>query len=272
MTLTPSQHQQFIQEGYLIIENAVEPHLLEPLRAAAGRVTEKTRAGAWPHKRGASDDDIWGVSHLMHPDLGEPVFAEYMASEPVLGVASALLGPDLRLSLVNMLVNPSKRDFAISWHRDLLRHELPPAEEEAVLARHQDGVQWNTALYDEACLQSVPGSHRRAATAEERDIQFRRPMDPMPGELTVTLKAGQGVYYNAQLLHRGIYPAGQRRETLHACLHRHPADEVVPLYYHAVRWLETPGFRETLPPRLFPLYDNWLALAQEVRRREEVGE
>lgn len=268
MTLTPAQREQFIQEGYLIIEQAVEPHLLEPLRAAAGRVTDTTRAGQWPHRRSAGDDDIWGVNHLMHPELGEPVFAEYMASEPVLDVAAALLGPSLRLSLVNILVNPAKRDFAIGWHRDLLRQEVPPEEEVAILARHQDGVQWNTALYDEACLRIVPGSHRRPATAEEREVQFRRPMEPMPGELIVELKAGQGVYYNSQLLHRGVYPAGRRRETLHACLHRHPSDELTPLHYHAVRWLETPGFRETLPERLLPLYDNWVAFAEEIRRRE----
>jgi ectoine hydroxylase-related dioxygenase (phytanoyl-CoA dioxygenase family) len=265
--LSKAQVRQFVEEGYVIVDEAVEPRLLEPLRAAAGRVTEKTRSGAWPHRR-AAGDDIWGVSHLMHPDLGEPVFAEYMASEPVLGVASTLLGPALRLSLVNMLVNPATRDFAIGWHRDLIRQELPPEEEAAILARHQDGVQWNTALYDEACLLIVPASHRRAATPAERDVQFRRPMDPMPGEMAVTLKAGQGVYYNSQLLHRGIYPAGQRRETLHACLHRYPSAEIHPLHYKAVQWLETPGFRDTLPARLLPLYDNWLAFAEEVRRQE----
>src|SRR6202011_1578229 len=147
-----------------------------------------------------------------------PIFAEYMASDPVLNVASALLGPELRLSLLHLFVNPSKHDFAIAWHRDLLHEELPPEEEEALLATRQDCLQWNTALYDEACLRIVPGSHRRASTPAEREVWFRSPEERMPGELVVKLKAGQGIYYSEQLLHRGVYPAGERRETLHACL------------------------------------------------------
>jgi ectoine hydroxylase-related dioxygenase (phytanoyl-CoA dioxygenase family) len=272
MILTSAQRKQFVEEGYLVIDQAVEPALMEPLRAAAARVTEKTRSGIWPHKGANGEDDIWGVGHLLHPDLGEPVFAEYLASAPALDVATELLGPALRLSLVNMLVNPAKRDFPSDWHRDQLKQEVPPEEEEAILARLQDGVQWNAALYDEACLLIVPGSHRRAATPEEREIQFRRPLDPMPGEMAVQLAAGQGVYHNAQILHRGRYPVGQRRETLHACLHRYPSDELIPFHYHFVRWMETPGFRATLPERLLPLHDNWLHFAEAVKLQEAAGQ
>src|SRR5947199_10728048 len=113
LRLTRAQHEKFNQDGFIVIDGAVEPHLFDPLREATARVTEKTRCGSWPHKRAASDDEIWGVGHLMHPDLGEPVFAQYMASDPVLDVATDLLGAGLRMSLVNMLVNPTKRDFAI---------------------------------------------------------------------------------------------------------------------------------------------------------------
>jgi len=87
----------------------------------------------------------------------------------------------------------------------------------------------------------------------------------------VQLQAGQGVYYNSQLLHRGVYPAGQRRETLHACLHRYPSDELLPFQYHFVRWMENPSFRGTLPERLLPLYDNWLEFADAVKRQEAAG-
>jgi hypothetical protein len=125
-------------------------------------------------------------------------------------------------------------------------------------------------LYDEACLRIVPGSHRRAATPKERDVQFRRPNDPMPGELAVELKAGQGIYYSEQLLHRGVYPTGTRRETLHSCIHRHPSEDVHRFYYRSVEWLETPGLRDTLPSRLLPLYDNWVAFGREVRQQEAV--
>jgi ectoine hydroxylase-related dioxygenase (phytanoyl-CoA dioxygenase family) len=256
--LTEAQLRQFREDGYVIIDEAVEPSMLEPLRAAAARVTERTRAGEWPHKRKAGEDDIWGVSHLLHPELDEPVFAEYMASAPVLDVAADLLGTDrLRLELVNMLVNPAQREFAIGWHRDLLRREVPAEEEIAILGQLQDGVQWNTALYDEASLLIIPGTHRRCATPEERDAQFRRPMEPVAGQMAVTLKPGQGVYYNSQLIHRGIYPHRQRRETIHACMHVAGSESHRDYYYNSLQWMDTPGFRDRLPARLRPLYDNW---------------
>src|SRR5947209_7346647 len=98
--LSSAQLQQFQDEGYVVVDEAIEPEMLAPLRAATARVTEHTRAGAWPHKRRAGEEDIWGVSHLLHPELAEPIFADYMASPPVLEVAADLLGtPRLRLEL-----------------------------------------------------------------------------------------------------------------------------------------------------------------------------
>lgn len=254
--LTAEQIRQFHTKGYILIEHAVEPSLLEPLRAAADRVTERTRRGDWPHKREAPDGDIWGVQHLLHPDLDEPVFADYMATDPVLEVARDLLG-EVRLGLVNLLVNPARKDYAIEWHRDMIRCELPKDEEERELAKFQETLQWNTALYEDASLVILPGSHRRAATEEEREAQFRRPMDPLPHQVVVHLKAGQGVYYNNQLIHRGIYPCGRKRATLHAALAlAESTDYTVDL--QALPWMAEPRFREGLPRRLHSLYDRWL--------------
>ena len=267
--LTRSPQEQFQREGYVVVDHAVEPGLLEPLREAAGRVIARTRSADWPHRRDVpgSGGDIWGLSHLLHPDLGEPVFAEYMASGPVLDVCRDLLGPDLRLGLVNMLVHPERADYAIGWHRDMLREEMPPDQEAEALGHVHGILQWNTALYDDACLRIVPGSHRRAATPEERAVLYGAPMEAMPGEQTVSLKAGQGVYYNFLLLHRGIYPHGQPRATLHAALTSVDAEPRFRFHYDAVRWMETtPDFRESLPPALHPLYDYWLRFGQECRR------
>ncbi|HET6387324.1 MAG TPA: phytanoyl-CoA dioxygenase family protein [Armatimonadota bacterium] len=261
--LSTSEREQFTEQGYVIVEAAVEPGLMTPLREAAARIADRTRRGDWPHFRAVGDGDVWGVQHLLHPDLGEPVFADYMASNPVLEVACDLLQGDLRLGLVNMLCNPAHRDFAIGWHRDMLPEELAPEEEVKRLAGYEGGVQWNTALYDDSCLLIVPASHRRAATAEEREVQFRRPMDSLTHQMVVNLKAGQGVYYNSQLIHRGIYPSSQPRATLHAALTRADAMQFAN-HYTTVQWMEAPGFRESLPARLLPLYDRWREFGKEL--------
>ncbi|MBI4530360.1 MAG: phytanoyl-CoA dioxygenase family protein [Candidatus Latescibacteria bacterium] len=272
--LTESQIQRFKEQGYLIIDNAIPDGMLEPLREATGRVTEKTRRGEWPYKRDAGDGDIWGVSHLLHLDLCEPVFAEYIASPVVIDVVGDLLkippedrAKKLQLELVNMLVNPAKHDYEIGWHRDLVRADLPPEEEVAELVKLQHGVQWNTALYDEACLHIVQASHLRPKTEEEREIVFSRPKDPMPNQMAVELRAGQGVYYNANLLHRGVYRKDQQRETLHCCMGSVDGALLRPHLHGGLTWMEMPGFRETLPERLIPLYDNFVRMAEEFRKQ-----
>lgn len=268
--LTRTEIRQFQNRGYVILDNAVPDGLLEPLREATDRVTRKAREGAWPHIRRAGEGDIWGVSHLLHPDLAEPVFADYIASPVVIDVVGDLLGipPErrsetLQLELVNMLVNPALADHEIGWHRDLIRQDLEPEEEMAELRKLKHGIQWNTALYDETCLYIVPASHRRPKTPEEREIVFGRPREPMPGQMAVELRAGQGVYYDSNLLHRGVYPKAMRRETLHCCMGSIQGAPLRTYIYTGLAWMDRPGFRDALPCPLHPLYDNFLDKKQK---------
>ncbi len=90
--LTHDQLAHFREQGYLVIGHAVPPDLFESLRQATARVTARTRQGDWPHNRDAGDGDIWGVSHLLHPDLGESIFARYMAAPEVLEVGRSARG------------------------------------------------------------------------------------------------------------------------------------------------------------------------------------
>ena len=91
-------------QGYVLVPDLITPDLLSSLRAACNRVVTKTRAGAWPHRRTVGkqfppfDDtnlDSWGVQHVMHPELGEPVFVRWYTSEGVRATAAALLGCDM---------------------------------------------------------------------------------------------------------------------------------------------------------------------------------
>lgn len=263
--LSDTQKREFRDRGYVIVEG-IAPDLLEPLRDAAGRTVEKARRGDWPHVRATPELDIWGVSSLLNPELDEPVFADYLAAPQVLDVSRALLGDDeLRLGLTNMLINPARNDYAIAWHRDAGDPRSTGPDELAALNEKQFGIQWNAALYEESCLRIVPGSHRRNVTDAERDVLLNHAMDPMPGELRVRLEPGQAVYYNAMLLHKGDYPASQRRQTLHANFVSMAEQVPFKLHYNAVQFMEQPGFADRLPARLRPLHANWLRFAERCK-------
>jgi ectoine hydroxylase-related dioxygenase (phytanoyl-CoA dioxygenase family) len=96
--------------------------------------------------------------------------------------------------LFNILVNPLRKDYDLPWHRDDIKATASPDEELAELAIKHYGIQWNAALYDDACLSAVPGSHKRIRTPQEREANLIG--GPMPGAQILHLKKGQTVFYN----------------------------------------------------------------------------
>ncbi|OMP89155.1 putative nicotinamide N-methyltransferase [Diplodia seriata] len=216
------------RDGFVHIPSLLPPAQVEALRDAAGRLTTAARRGDWPHIRTLpkqfppwpstpGPEGIWGVQHLLHPSnphAGE--FAESYFGDAVMGVCKALLqaGDDeLVMELYNMLVRPDG-DFELRWHRDDIPPEVPPEEE---LARLTEGealhAQWNLALYEDRSLVVVPGSQNRARTEGERGAG---PYEPeLPGMKVVVMQPGDCVFYNNNILHRGVYDKSRERMTLH---------------------------------------------------------
>jgi hypothetical protein len=144
-------------------------------------------------------------------------FAELYFSDEILSVVKELIGlksdpqgyDKLVMELFNLLVSPAEQqDFELCWHRDDVRPDVSPKEEERQLKeKSPDGrqlhAQYNIALFDDASLIVVPGSHRRVRTETER---FAAPYEAnLPGQLLVELAPGDTVFYDSNILHRGIY-------------------------------------------------------------------
>ncbi|KAI5464695.1 hypothetical protein BGZ63DRAFT_412216 [Mariannaea sp. PMI_226] len=219
---------QLNQDGFVVIKAIVGGPKLEELRAATSKATELARGGGWPHVRTvgkqfppwdastAREHGIWGVQHLMNPELpGHEGFTELYFSEAILGIVKQLLrcGDDeLVMELFNMLVRPEK-DFELRWHRDDIPAEAMPQEEMERLSRPAYHAQYNFALYDDDSLVVVPGSHKRPRTDVERNAD---PFEKvLPDQLIVKLQPGDIVFYNNNILHRGVYDSNRERMTLH---------------------------------------------------------
>ncbi|RSM17995.1 hypothetical protein CDV31_003093 [Fusarium ambrosium] len=227
--LQPSPYlDQLNQDGFVVIKSIVDKDKLDALREASTKATDLARGGGWPHVRTvgkqfppwdasqAREHGIWGVQHLMKPDLpGHELFTELYFSDAVIGIVKQLLqceDDQLIMELFNMLVRPDK-DFELRWHRDDIPAEAMPQEEMERLGKHAYHAQYNFALWEDDSLIVVPGSHRRARTDVERDA------DPfaksLPGQLIVKLQPGDIVFYNNNILHRGVYSSSKERMTLH---------------------------------------------------------
>ncbi|PKY05497.1 hypothetical protein P168DRAFT_266041 [Aspergillus campestris IBT 28561] len=241
------------RDGYVLIPSLLTPEETAHLRTVATKITEQARTGTWPYFRTvpkqfppwpstpppASEGGIWGVQHLLHPDMpGRADFARLYFSDKVLSVVEELVGLDgakkagqqegegrekLVMELFNLLVAPETRDFELRWHRDDVPETATPHEELRMLEAKSPGgkqshAQYNLALCEDASLVVVPGSHRRVRTEVERAAG---PYEAhLPGQVVVGLKPGDAVFYDSNILHRGVYRgkgegAEESRLTLH---------------------------------------------------------
>ncbi|KAG7286544.1 hypothetical protein NEMBOFW57_008855 [Staphylotrichum longicolle] len=255
------------RDGFLIIPSLLTPPELAALRAAAAHITAVARTGAWPHVRTVGKQfppwdaslvparaGIWGVQHLLHPDLPvsreeRDAFVRLYFDGRLLGVAREVLGissdqdqddddddddgddgGDMTMELMNMLVrpdpDPTKKEegggagggpgFALRWHRDDIPASATAEEERARLKTPGEAyvhTQWNLPLFDDASLVVVPGSHARPRTDAERSAGEYE--DHLEGQVTVALRAGDVVFYDNNILHRGVYDGDKERMTLH---------------------------------------------------------
>ncbi|ORZ00418.1 hypothetical protein BCR43DRAFT_485184 [Syncephalastrum racemosum] len=264
------------RDGYVIVDNLIPEEMFGRLKEACDRVVDRARKGDWKYRRlvgtqfppWTEGTDVWGVQHLIHPELHEPVFLEWYGSEALMSAVCQLLHAkpeDLQLELFNLLINPQDSDFDLTWHRDAVPAETPADQEEEKLKIPHYGTQWNTALYDDACLFVVPNSHRRVRTPEERDITINDPKShKMPGQLQVNLKPGQTVFYDNNILHRAAYFCANKRATLHASMgtieggHHRAAT----IFQHGLDWMNSKEFQDNLPASLKKPYANVQAMAQ----------
>ncbi|KAK2735250.1 hypothetical protein FQN55_002250 [Onygenales sp. PD_40] len=240
----PTPHLTALQrDGYVIIPNLLAEPQLTTLRTAAAHAAALGRTGKWPHIRTvpkqfppwpstpppASTGGIWGVQHLLHPEMpSRHAFANLYFSPAVLSIVEELVGlkpsnpnssddksdaEPLTMELLNLLVSPTHTPFSLRWHRDDIPTPptLSPADELAALRqkspphRPQSHAQYNIPLYADASLVVVPGSHRRARTPVEREAGPYE--EDLPGQVVVRLAAGDAVFYDSNIWHRGVYGA-----------------------------------------------------------------
>jgi len=280
--MTVSLKEQYDTEGFVIIPNLISPDLKPELERACENVISKTRSGDWPHRRvvgkqfppyGNDGPDSWGVQHVMHPDLGEPAFAKFYASQELRDAARLLLDcqyENLQMELFNLLINPESHDFALRWHRDDVKESATEQEEREALGKSYHGIQWNTALYEDGCLFVVPRSHKVPRTSDQRlhSSTPDAPPDPltMPGAICVNLQPGETVFYNNNILHCGAYNSKARRATLHATMGdtRGGGTRARNILQHKLSWMNEDRFKETLDADAKAMLDRLVKLKESV--------
>ena len=196
------QRVQLSESGYAIIRGMIPPDELQRLRKSVERMIERVPEST---PTGRLTTTEW-----VEAETADAV--EFCFDERTLGRSRQLMDVPAVAPLGMFLVSTS----GTGWHRDIVPMDMAPLDglREDQRLNGLPYLQWNVALYDDSFLHFIPGSHLRRNNAEERKIERRMGVVPLPGAITVDLKAGDAIVYNHHCLHSAAPNGELTRRTL----------------------------------------------------------
>jgi ectoine hydroxylase-related dioxygenase (phytanoyl-CoA dioxygenase family) len=265
--------QQFLNDGYIIIDvlsleeinyfKRIMDELLSPKKKA---VNSGNKEASFQHLgdnlADFGEEERQYYFHLLTKPGTETIHHAF--HHPViLNAVEELIGPHLIINNASILAANKGTSYSLGWHRDVI--QIPQEEIQDWLFssnRFHNSVQINLPLIEENSLWIVPGSHKRPNTpAENQAFNGSKHYAPvgtsMPGGVPVTLKAGQAVLYNNNLIHRGFTETMKvPRRTLHMGYHSstHPPTWH---FYLLKNDLLTKEYLETLSPTMKTMMEDY---------------
>jgi hypothetical protein len=194
------QKEQLMREGYVIVRDMIPPDELERLRESVDIIIEK-----------APSSSRVTVTEWVDRQTANAV--EFYFGDRTLDFSRRLMdAPDAAPLGMWVLCHSGT-----GWHRDLHPIDMAPLDglQEDIRLNGPPYLQWNLPLYDDSYLHVIPRSHLRRNTEAESKLERRMGVIPLPGEITVDLKAGDGLVYINGILHSATPNNDEKRRTLH---------------------------------------------------------
>ena len=226
--LTPDQRERFERDGYLVVEDVLEPEHVNQLTEAVDRVWAAHRDT--PPVAGAE------ALHLLAFVGRDPRFLELLDHEPILRLVVDLLGWNVFMHHCHLDVHPPLRGPSPArwmWHQDggIQNHDLethPRPRMSVKVAYFLSDV----SEPSRGNFSVIPGSHLR-------DTIDRPPNDvnDLPGAVPVLARPGTAVLFDRRLWHmRGENRSALTRKAL--------------FYAYTFRWVRARDDVQ-VPPEVF---------------------
>jgi ectoine hydroxylase-related dioxygenase (phytanoyl-CoA dioxygenase family) len=117
--VTDEQKQQFMDEGYFILESVIPEHHLELLRSQCQAFIDKKDA-----QMDALGTDVQGINHrnkryfVSNCFKDEPKLRDFLFSDLMADICQATLGDDAYLFWEQYVVKGAEAGMKFSWHQD----------------------------------------------------------------------------------------------------------------------------------------------------------
>ncbi|MDH3689529.1 MAG: phytanoyl-CoA dioxygenase family protein [Gammaproteobacteria bacterium] len=203
--ISAQQVNAYRDNGYLVVENAIEPTLLERLRKATAEFIERSREVS-------VSDSIYdiGLGHspdrpvvrrLKNPHQQHCVYDQAMRSPRLVSIVKALLGTDVRFDHSKLNFKPLGGDAAVEWHQDWAFY---PHTNDDILAV---GVMLQDCDLENGPLMVIPGSHKGPIYDHHHNGYFVGALDPNDADAVIgnavalTGKAGSASFHHVRTIH-----------------------------------------------------------------------
>ncbi|NND89929.1 MAG: phytanoyl-CoA dioxygenase family protein [Granulosicoccus sp.] len=203
--LNSLQIESYRKDGYLVLEDVLEPEQLATLRAITEEFIERSRLHT-------HSDDVFDLdpahsagnprlSRIKLPHKQHPAFWKIVRSERVCSVLTSLLGADVRLHNSKLNTKPPGGGAAVEWHQDWAFY---PHTNDDLLAV---GIMLDDVTLDNGPLMVIPGSHCGEVLQHTANGVFSGAIDPhdpafdVDRAVALTGRAGSMSVHHVRTLH-----------------------------------------------------------------------
>ena len=192
-TINEKKIEHYKDEGYFIIEKAIEKNVLSEAQKSFFNIKQKVKLGQYPYYRVYDDyslnKNISGIEMTFHENILTESIMKLIINSKVLEIAKEIIGEEIELELSRFHLTEEYSHVGI-WHRD------------ERINNYGDTLQMNIFLFDEKGLQIIDQSHKKEIPEEA--LLKKTPHASLENAKWIIAQAGDILVFNPGVLHRGI--------------------------------------------------------------------
>jgi ectoine hydroxylase-related dioxygenase (phytanoyl-CoA dioxygenase family) len=214
---TQEEIGRFAETGYLVRKKLFAGEELEKLRNALDELEARER-DIEEFQQLYSKTRNFGGLYLRRLVDKHPVFYDMMKYPPLLSVARAMMGPQLRNSSMGRITYPGQENQETEWHQHLSYIPMPKPPW-FVQPHGIDILIYLDDLTDATGpIIVMPGTHN--------DLESEPPVnnyDDLPGQVKLNVPAGTAVFIHSNLWHRAMPTTAEGTRRRLVIIEYHPS-------------------------------------------------
>ena len=262
--------EQYISDGYVILEDVVAPDKLAALRDSY----EETIEAAMDLGLAQRDEETGFLSQHRFQNPHHPAIARYpvieaLAAPAIMDFVQMFCGDDATMHGIAAFAMNAEYDYRGPWHRDSYFAWGKDSDYEKQIREMKTypATQILIAVEDDASFWFVPGSHNRINTDEEEarfEEECTASEEMFTGAIQMHVRAGSAVPFDARGIHRGLTPPGVARRSMFVVYGdaESTKDAVVSGWAQEPEYSD-PGYLESLPLAFRSPVERTLAILKE---------